>query len=526
VYLNKQDFPAAALMPWDVIVVGAGAVGLILAVSLARARKRVLLLESGTRNVADANDLNDAIVTGRAHDGALHGRGRSVGGTTTLWGGQLTRFLPYDFEARDITADCKWPIVFEDVEPYYLEVAAMLGLDCKYLADASVQSVLKSRGFEDRSAFEVFFTRWLREPNLARYFSEDLDGLEALSVAPACHATQILGEPEGPRVMGIRAIDYGGAIHDFRAEKIVLACGTIEISRLLLLTAKKAPRVAWAKNANIGRYFQDHVDLLVGQVELQDRRAFSDMFENALINGYKYMPKIRMRTSVLRKAGCLNIAGNARFDSSIAEDVALLKNFVKSVMKGAKIDKPFQTLKRMSALGRVWFPLIWRYVRHRRILAIAEGGISVTASCEQRPMRDSRITLDAEKVDRFGDPIVRLHWVIDERMQIESLQFFVAQLSGFLARECKAQLNVVPALLTGDAAILAQARDSYHQCGGARMALNAEDGVVDASCKVFGTTNLYVAGAAVFPTSSFANPTFTAMALARRLSNHLMVEAQ
>jgi choline dehydrogenase-like flavoprotein len=33
---------------------------------------------------------------------------------------------------------------------------------------------------------------------------------------------------------------------------------------------------------------------------------------------------------------------------------------------------------------------------------------------------------------------------------------------------------------------------------------------------VFGCENLYVMGAAIFPVSGFANPTFTAMALALR----------
>jgi choline dehydrogenase-like flavoprotein len=33
--------------------------------------------------------------------------------------------------------------------------------------------------------------------------------------------------------------------------------------------------------------------------------------------------------------------------------------------------------------------------------------------------------------------------------------------------------------------------------------------------------NLYVAGSAVFPTSGQANPTFAAVALAKRLASHL-----
>ena len=46
-------------------------------------------------------------------------------------------------------------------------------------------------------------------------------------------------------------------------------------------------------------------------------------------------------------------------------------------------------------------------------------------------------------------------------------------------------------------------------------------GVVDRDGKVFGVNNLYVAGSAVFPTSSQANPTLTIVAMALRLADHL-----
>jgi choline dehydrogenase-like flavoprotein len=53
------------------------------------------------------------------------------------------------------------------------------------------------------------------------------------------------------------------------------------------------------------------------------------------------------------------------------------------------------------------------------------------------------------------------------------------------------------------------------------MGHHEQDGVVDSELRVFGTQNLYVAGAAVFRTSSYANPTFTAMALTARLADRL-----
>ena len=46
-------------------------------------------------------------------------------------------------------------------------------------------------------------------------------------------------------------------------------------------------------------------------------------------------------------------------------------------------------------------------------------------------------------------------------------------------------------------------------------------GVVDANCAVFGLINLYIARAAVFPTSSHANLILTIVALGIRLANRL-----
>ena len=134
-YLADNNLADGVGTDWDVIVVGAGALGLVTAVSLARAGLRVLLLETGSTDPGAAQDLNEVAMTGRPHLGALHGRARVVGGTTTLWGGQLTQFIPYDFEARSIMSDAAWPISFADVARYYGDVASLLGLDLAHLSD-------------------------------------------------------------------------------------------------------------------------------------------------------------------------------------------------------------------------------------------------------------------------------------------------------------------------------------------------------------------------------------------------------
>lgn len=61
----------------------------------------------------------------------------------------------------------------------------------------------------------------------------------------------------------------------------------------------------------------------------------------------------------------------------------------------------------------------------------------------------------------------------------------------------------------------------FHPAGLCRMAAEASQGVVDRDCRVFGTENVYVAGAAVFPYPGSANPTLTVVALALRLADRL-----
>ena len=67
---------------------------------------------------------------------------------------------------------------------------------------------------------------------------------------------------------------------------------------------------------------------------------------------------------------------------------------------------------------------------------------------------------------------------------------------------------------------------NYHQLGGTRTGSDPAESVVDADCRVHGYDNLYVAGGSVFPTSGWANPTLTIVALALRTADHLIEKAK
>jgi choline dehydrogenase-like flavoprotein len=60
-----------------------------------------------------------------------------------------------------------------------------------------------------------------------------------------------------------------------------------------------------------------------------------------------------------------------------------------------------------------------------------------------------------------------------------------------------------------------------HPIGGARMGLDPRTSVVGPDLAVHGVDNLYLASSAVFPTSGYANPTLTVVALACRLADRI-----
>lgn len=73
----------------DVVIAGAGTVGLFIASRLAKCGRSVMIVEAG-RRVAEAADPVKCV--GKDHNGARIGRAIGLGGTSTLWGGQLAEF--------------------------------------------------------------------------------------------------------------------------------------------------------------------------------------------------------------------------------------------------------------------------------------------------------------------------------------------------------------------------------------------------------------------------------------------------
>jgi len=523
--LDLEKSETAVSFSCDTVIVGAGAVGILMAVELARRGQNVVLLEAGGMSLEMQSQalFRNARSSGFRLDGLHAGRFRLLGGTTNFWGGQLVPFDPVVFERRPWIDSQGWPVGHDELAPYYARVMGLVGMDGAEKTDDAVWRRAATTPPPLGDDLELFLTRWVKTPNFAKLFRPDLAGPRFKTII---HANVVGLEPnaQNDRIARVHARTLGGRKATIAAHRIVLACGTIEIARLLMMPLIDGRATPWSDNPWLGRAYIDHLDTTTAEVKPRKGRGFHNVFENLFFDGYKYNPKIKLREETQRQRHLLGIAGAFIFRTSYEENAQNAKIFLRSILSGRLPENFWQFPAHAIALSKVALPLAYRYFRDNRTFHPSGSSVIFRVTSEQMPQAASRITLRDER-DALGLPVVDVDWRIDGR-ELETIAYFSEQVRDALHAADLAELEIHPALLARDPRFLDEASDTYHQMGGARMGHGPRDGVVDSNLQVFGTSGLYVAGAAAIPSSGFPNCTLTAMALGIRLCDRLIAENQ
>jgi choline dehydrogenase-like flavoprotein len=514
----------ARLPPQDVVVVGAGAVGIVGALDLARRGLKVLLLEAGPAFVdAESQKLfNNARAVGRPHNGLHVGRFRVLGGTTNFWGGQLVRFDSLIFKERSwVGSGGAWPLTLEDLEPYYTKVENLLGVPAAVRHDDDVFRLAGIPEARRDDGLTYFFTRWLGEKNFRIRFNSDLRNTPNLTVVT--EAPVVALNAQGDSVRGVRVCLRSGTIRDIPAGSVILAQGTIEIARLLLHPLGDGKAAPWSGNPWLGCGFSDHLEGTIANVKPRNRPLFRKLFDNVVVKGTKLQPRLRAGERIQWDEQLLNFALHFRFDNQ--EHFENAKIFFAGLLRGRFNAPKGQLARQLLSAVKVGVPMALHYLVNRRIFSPASAAISLRIMLEQQQMRQSRVTLSEEK-DPLGMQLVNLNWVVSGTEEIRTVQAAARLAKQYLESRDIADVQVVPGAEEGNVEFLREFQDTYHQMGVARMGRTAADGVVDETCRVHGARNLFVAGAAVFPACGFANPTLTAMAMTLRLGEHVASAVQ
>lgn len=327
----------------------------------------------------------------------------------------------------------------------------------------------------------------------------------------------------GSKAAAVDALARSGRKFQISGRSFVFACGTLEACRFFLSTRRRSA-VPWKHNRNVGAFFQDHYGGKVGSVHIIDEKSFRDNFEPGFISGHKYQTKLRYSAATTRPPFS-GMAGYFRFASDVSENIDNLKFVVRTLKSGAAYSKLSRVPADIWSLGSAIFPLAVRFARDRRILAFMDKGVEFEVLGEQIPIAGSAIGLANEEPQPDGLYRAEVRWKLDGG-EIAHIRDFALRSNAYLQENKIASININERVLRGDSSILDEFEDFYHQCGGMCIGASNSTGVVDSDCRVWGTANVYIAGASVFPSSSHANCTLTALALTARLASLLERSSQ
>src|SRR5436190_5846400 len=492
--------------PVDMLIVGAGAGGLVLAQRLARAGWKVCVLEKGPFWDPDRDWVSDEKgshalywtdkrIIGGADPVEMgkNNSGQGVGGSMTHFAGYTPRFHPSDFEVhtRDgVAAD--WPISYWDLKPYFERIERELpvaGQDwpwgdphtyphaphpiagaaamawkgaAAYGVEMRVGPVSITNGvFGNRPhcIYRGFCLQGCKVNAKASPLITHLpDGIEhGVEVRADSMVTRI--ERSGDRVTGVTYVHEGNEV--FQPAEAVAVCGySIESPRLLL-------------NSGLGNDFDQVGRYVMVQGATQVAARFPE-----LLRMYKAPPP--------------EISSEQFYETDER------RGFARGFSIQTISPLPIGWAEHVVAEGH-WGQSLREYMRdynHWTILG---------SLCELLPQPENRVTLGNEQ-DGYGLPVACFQHSMCENDR----------------RNVAYATRIMEEIWEGAGAQDTLKIERYaHLVGGCRMGFGPEDSVVDSSHRAWEAPNLFVADGSVCPTQGAANPALAIMALSDRLATLL-----
>jgi len=466
---------------YDICICGAGAAGITLAWHLSSQGKRVALLEGGGEQYSQqSQDLYKGESIGLQYYLELF-RLRFLGGTTNHWSGRCRPFDNEDFRPRNDNGLPGWPITFNEVEKKLAQAKDILGLPADDTFKSRPGSDIESDIFEPDEFYNSVPVRF------AEKYHDYLANSRAVDVFLNANVVNIALKDDFNTIDKIDIKSFSSKRGSIRASNYILSMGGIENARLLLCSNSQITAGIGNQTDMVGRCFMEHLNIVLGEFV-----ANPDIWGD--IEGMSFFTK----------AGY--VAENNLLMSNITFSIV---DELKAYGRTAELKKLFN---RFSCAIGISDHLQFMY-KH---WCIGEGRI--TTLFEQLPNKNSRVALSNE-VDNIGVKKVILDWNISEQDR-KSIRYIATQMAMEFAKNNLGRVKLRPYILDSELDIPINAHS--HHMGTTRMASDHKYGVVDPNCRVYGTTNLFIAGSSVFSTGGGGNPTMPIIQLALRLGEHLL----
>lgn len=503
----------------DVCIIGSGAAGLALALELGRSTLNVIVLEGGGVTLEpESQALYEVENAGAPYIGALTGRFRTLGGTTTEWAGQAIPLTQLDLQRRPWVPHSGWPIAFDELSPYYDRALRFLQVDeLNYDTDLFARFGIVPPTF-DASRVRYHFSKWSPTPNFKFRYRSKLEKLANVTIVTHANVDTITLNDAGSAVTAVSARTIEGKRLRATAREFILCCGGLENARLLLANDTQQRDGIGNGHGLVGAFLQDHPAAVVGTIAAKDPDDFQRRFNMRKRRAVKYSLRCSATPNLQEQEQLLNVSAGFNFLPDEDSGFAVLKTVYHrlrkrqfsfgvvrdSVMSVLASPRLLQPLAMYAFMGRTYTP---------------DARMELTICTEQVPRRERKVTL-ADSRDALGMRRLRIHWDVDDA-EVRTLRRFAEILREQFESAGIAKITLFPWLSGPPAEAKTRIRDIYHHIGTTRMSAAPSEGVVDSECRVHGIGNLTVASTSVFPTGGHSNPTLTMLALCMRIADRI-----
>lgn len=470
-------------------------------------------LESKWQHLRSWNRVNGPYVPGEHRMPRPYAHVRGVGGSTLHFTGEAQRLHPKAMAMRsDHRVAADWPFGYAELEPYYQQVEALIGVS----GPAENPSRPRSRPYPLPAHRLSYASQKLAagaarlgmawEPNPlaapSRAYagrppcnycgncyrgcsrmdkgSVDLTFIRAalntglLDLRPGHRVTR-LEQGKDDRVSAVHYMDQDGNARVIdRPGRVIVACGAVETPSLLLRSDGLGN-----DSGQVGRNF----------MELISWNSIGLHPEN--LASYRGHPSDSICWDFNAPDAIPGVIGGCRFSPATAE---------------ADLIGPYSYAKRV--VGG------WGLEHKRRMRETFGHVLGVSGIGESLPNPHSYVDLDPVETDELGLPLPRIHSHLDE-MAIKRIDF--------MARTCRQLLEAAGVNERVEEYGAYDIFSSAHVFGTCRMGSEPETSVVDAHCRSHRIRNLYVVDASVFPSSGGGeSPSLTIEALGVRAVEHML----
>jgi choline dehydrogenase-like flavoprotein len=449
-------------------------------------------------------------------------RGYQVGGRSLMWGRQSYRLSDFDFEANakeGIAVD--WPIRYRDLAPWYDHVERHAGISgsregLPQLPDGQFQPAMPLNCGEElvagrlaklfdgrrriipgrtanatqplpgRGACQYRDACWLGCP-FGAYFSTQSSTLPAamktgrLTLKPFSIVSEVLYDRNTKRATGVRVLDaVSNQTTDYTARVIFLCASALNSTWLLLRSATAVwPGGLGSSSGELGHNLMDHHFRAGADGKLE---GLEDKYYYGRRPTGFYIPRYRNffgdKRNYLRGFGYQGGAGRDGWGRAVAE---------------LGVGGDFKD--RMAQPGG------WT--------------IGATAFAEMLPNHNNKVSLDPQKKDKWGLPVLAIDAATGENerlMRADMMNDMAEMLEQCGVKEVKTfDHGYYPGM-------------GIHEMGTARMGRDPKTSVLNAHNQVWDALNVFVTDGACMTSAACQNPSLTYMALTARAADFAVQE--